>query len=469
MWNSRYALIGLLGFALVVRGGILIGVSSSLRTDPDGYRRLAENLVEHGTFGDKDRPTAFRPPLYPLALSVCLAAEPWTRAAIGVLHLVLGLATVWLVFRMVDRAGSRGAAILAGVLTACDPILVWQSTLVMTETMAAFWAALAVTLLIAAAERAGSLRALGAGVCLGLATLCRPTFLPFAALVGLVALATVRRGSPHVRRGSPAPAETSDRQVASEQERPSVQAVTRSGDGPQQRWAQSRLALLGLGLVGLAIVLYPWIARNRIQFGHPIVTTTHGGYTLLLGNNPYFYEYLRSGPWGLAWEVKDLEQARAARAAERERLGELGADRLAYEEARENIRREPGMFFYSCLVRVGRLWSLVPHQITAQESGARRAMRYAVGLWYLVELPLAALGAAIWIRGRQQAGWLWWILLALAFTAVHAVYWTDMRMRAPLMPGVAMAAAAGVGAMAEWVQRRRAASGNGGQVGPLRG
>lgn len=81
-------------------------------------------------------------------------------------------------------------------------------------------------------------------------------------------------------------------------------------------------------------------------------------------------------------------------------------------------------------------------------------MRYAVGLWYLLELPLAGLGLAVWIRRRGQAGWLWWFLLALSFTAVHAVYWTDMRMRAPLMPGVAVAAAAGIWAMVEWFRSR---------------
>lgn len=440
MWNSRYALIGVLGFALLVRGAVLIAVPSSLEADPDGYRRLAENVVQHGTLGWDQHPTAFRPPLYPLTLSASMTAGPYSRAAVGLLHLALGLATVWLVFRMVDRCGARRTAVVAGLLTACDPILVWQSTLVMTETMAAFWAALAVTSLGAVVERPRWHRAAGAGACLGLAALCRPTFLPFAAIVGLVLL--VRRGIPltrreapealaqrgsldsGARRGSPDPAETADRQVSS------------AAGGGAQRDARIRLRdLLGLlvsGLGGLILVLLPWAVRNQIQFGRPIVSTTHGGYTLLLGNNPYFYRYLRSGPWGVAWDVKELEEARAERDARlKPSLDEMARDRQAYEEAMETIRGEPGMFAYSCAVRVGRLWSLLPHQIMEQESLPRRALRYAVGLWYLVELPLAALGVVLWFRGRGRAGWLWWLLLAFCFTAVHTVYWTDMRMRAP--------------------------------------
>jgi hypothetical protein len=34
------------------------------------------------------------------------------------------------------------------------------------------------------------------------------------------------------------------------------------------------------------------------------------------------------------------------------------------------------------------------------------------------------------------------VLLCVAFTAVHTFYWTNLRMRAPLMPFVAMVAVA---------------------------
>ncbi|MCL4194995.1 MAG: hypothetical protein KJZ87_24860, partial [Thermoguttaceae bacterium] len=69
--------------------------------------------------------------------------------------------------------------------------------------------------------------------------------------------------------------------------------------------------------------------------------------------------------------------------------------------------------------------------------------------WYTAVLGLAALGVVALARqslGISPAarGWIAAMLLVLSFTAVHAVYWTDMRMRAPLMPVVAMAAAAGL-------------------------
>ena len=51
--------------------------------------------------------------------------------------------------------------------------------------------------------------------------------------------------------------------------------------------------------------------------------------------------------------------------------------------------------------------------------------------------------------------WLWGALLAATFTAVHAVYWTDMRMRAPLVPFVSLVAAAGAAAIGERFLRRK--------------
>jgi len=40
--------------------------------------------------------------------------------------------------------------------------------------------------------------------------------------------------------------------------------------------------------------------------------------------------------------------------------------------------------------------------------------------------------------------WLWGFLLVGCLLAGHVVYWTDMRMRAPVMPLVALLAASGV-------------------------
>jgi len=76
--------------------------------------------------------------------------------------------------------------------------------------------------------------------------------------------------------------------------------------------------------------------------------------------------------------------------------------------------------------------------------------RYAVGAWYAVASALALVGVASLGRKLYSQPWLWGLLLCLSFTAMHAVYWSNLRMRAPLVPVVCLAAAVG----AKWVAAR---------------
>jgi len=59
-------------------------------------------------------------------------------------------------------------------------------------------------------------------------------------------------------------------------------------------------------------------------------------------------------------------------------------------------------------------------------------------------LPSLALRVSVGLDREWYGTWLWGLLLAGSFTAVHAVYWSNIRMRAPLMPLVALAATAAI-------------------------
>lgn len=449
--TGRSGLLAVVAAAAVVRIAALAFIPGALATDPDGYRQLAENVMQHATFGFGDVPTAYRPPLYPLLLVPCLVFGPHARTAIAGLHVALGVATVWLTDRLGRRWGLGNYSLAAAALVACDPILLHQSTLVMTETLAALLAVVGLNVLSAAADRPSGLRWATAGACLGLAVLCRPTFLLFSLLAALAL--------------------------------PWFAAT-----------AAQRLKGFLAFVAAFAVVLAPWALRNQVYFGRPIVATTHGGYTLLLGNNPGFYEYLRTGKQGSLWDATQFNRDWAGRAPRSGPAAELANDRRAYAEARQWIAREPRLFVYACLVRIGRLWQILPHQTNPNEAASRRGLRYLVGLWYSVELPLALMGV-MWLLGRRVAPeqksvprptnatgwpgdladavarrpaltltlprrgwrlktWLWGVLLAGSFMAVHAVYWTNMRMRAPLMPAVALAAVVAAVELAERFSRR---------------
>jgi 4-amino-4-deoxy-L-arabinose transferase-like glycosyltransferase len=404
-WRDLLVAIGL---ACVVRGGWLWGSFHDLRADPDSYRQLAVSVLETGTFGYRVpsvtgaasmRPTAFRPPLYPLLLAGVGWLDHVGLTSISVLHFVMGAGTAVLVWFLGRRWQLGGWAVVASVLVACDPILLRHSSLVMTETAATLCAVLGLLCLTRLTNHPTTRGGVLAGSVFGLMVLCRPTFLVWCSAIVLVALFV-----PNVRR----------------------------------HWRA------GLGFLAAAgAVLAPWVLRNFLVFDRPMATTTHGGYTLWLGNNEFYYRFLAEADWRAVWRSDELD---AQCSQMKEHLGhdELLADRWAYQQARECIRRNPGMFIRASLGRVASLWGLVPHQIDPAESAGTRFGRYAVGVSYALLFLLAAAGACHLGRRLWQPPWLWGLLLCLSFTAVHTVYWSNLRMRAPLMPVICLAAAVGV-------------------------
>jgi len=407
-----------LAIAVLIRGGAFNLRADTLQSDPDGYRALARNLLSDGVFGSDERPTAYRPPLYPLLLTPCMAVEDqdFSLFAIRLLHVVLGVGTVAAVLWLGGRWRLGRWSLLAAMLAACDPILVNQSLLVMTETLAACLAALSLVALSWADERPSPFRAALAGCCLGLAALCRPAFLPWAVFV---VVAEVWRW-------------------------PTRACKAKCG---------------GALLAALALTLSPWAVRNQLQFGRPIVTTTHGGYTLLLGNNPDYYAFLKAAKRGEVWNstVLDDELLRRDIIDSTAKVnGELFSDQFAYDQAVHAIRDQPGMFLYASLLRVSRLWGLLPQKVNAPGVARSDWLRYSTLVWYLAEFALAVVGLVVLGKQLFHSPWLWGMLLAATFMAVHAVYWTDMRMRAPLMPFIALLAARGAAAIWGRIRQRKA-------------
>ncbi len=410
--NRRTPLL-LVVAALAIRIGVLFVVGDTFVADPDNYRLVAINVAEHGCFGYGDHAIASRPVLYPVIVAGCYLIDPALWYSLAVLHVVLGTATVVLTYRLGFRWGLGRWSVLAALLVAIDPILLLHSTLVMTETLATLLAVAGLLVATSTAEKPRIAKAGLGGALMALAVLCRPTFLVWMALV-MVLLPVVAGGSWRVR-----------------------------------------MRLLATSVVAAAVVLAPWAIRNGIQFGKATPATNHGGYTLLLANNPSFYEYLRTNRTGEVWDAEQFNHDWSVRSREVAGDDEIAIDRLAYADALALMRSQPGTFVYSCFVRVGRLWGLVSHPLGPSESEQRKMARWAVGVFYGVESLLALVGIGCLLAGRLPRevvlrGWIWGLILVASFTAIHTFYWTNMRMRAPLIPVVCLAAALGAARILEW-------------------
>lgn len=359
--------------------------------DPDRYLALARSMAEGGGFALDGRPTAYRPPLYPILLTPLVAtlgrgALPW---GVGGLHLALGAGMVLLIVRTATQWGlSPARALAAGGIAAFDPVLLVQSRAIMTETPAAFLVAAT----LAALTIPGARGALLGGIGLGLASLCRPSLLPAAGLAALTGMIA----------------------------------------GPGDR--RSRAARGLLLIAAAATTLAPWAWRNARIFGEPVWTTTHGGYTLALANNPAYYADVLDGPPGAVWSGRNQDEWFAEVRRSTADMTELEADRALRTSALRILRERPATFLRASVARLGRFWGLAPSGAVYPWPLRAASTAWTAPLWVALALGL--------IRGRVRT----WPAIAapsvvIALTAVHLAYWTDLRMRAPIVPATALIAA----------------------------
>src|SRR4051794_29168197 len=107
--------------------------------DPDNYLVLARSLAEGRGLVWNGRPTAYRPPLYPLVLAPLVASlgeGPALVRGIAGLHVAFGAGTILLTASAARLWGlGPRRALVAAAIVAFDPVLVSQSRMVMTETL----------------------------------------------------------------------------------------------------------------------------------------------------------------------------------------------------------------------------------------------------------------------------------------------------------------------------------------------
>lgn len=411
-WELAVCLI----VAAVLRGAVLWLHSHELTHDRDAYLGIARSVAEGRGYSDVDRltPTAFRPPLFTLQLAGLMLIVP-TAAAVAIINLCWGVTAVWAVWWAGYWLGLGRWSTLAALLVAVDPMLLQYSAQPMTEVTCAGLVAILI-LWIVRRDRSEFVQQLVIGIVFGCLVLCRPTFWPFAGLmfVGWGIGATVK--------------------------------FSRRSHDRSTSWG----SLFPWCLVaGTFIVVAPWVIRNQLAMGSPILMTTHGGYTLLLANNPVFYSDVVDRGWGADWGQHSFEEWQHDLQSRLDEAGgpdasEIARDRWQSEQARQFIAANPERFLRAVGYRFRSLWSTVPQSEAAAVANPK--LIQLVGWYYTAVEILFVVGmlvvAASGLKetGRQE----WWPLFALVLTVqiVHLVYWTNARMRAPIVPAMSLFAVA---------------------------
>jgi hypothetical protein len=388
--SETWRLLAVLLLSMLARLAIALPAVHSLN-DPDRYLPLATSLANGQGFCLADgQPTAYRPPLYPLLLAPLIRGLG-DRLPYGILglHLALGLGTVALIYWTARRWGySPNRATIAALISGLDPVAVVQAKSVMTETLAAF--------LVAATMAGFTLRgsrgvAVGA-IMLALGSLCRPNLLPWAGLISMLWLLDM-----------------------------------------SQSWFVKMKKVLMFSLI-VVIIHLPWAWRNYQVFGEPVFTTTHGGYTLALANNPTYYTDVLDGPPGTVWTGENQAKWFASVGVETFGMTQPQADRRMRDLGLKMIRDRPFDFARASVARLGRFWGVAP---AGAVYGA--VLRLATAAWTLplwVALAIGLCRRSLWQMPQIAAP-----LVLITLTIVHTFYWTDMRMRVPAVPAIALIAA----------------------------
>ncbi|WP_010588174.1 hypothetical protein [Schlesneria paludicola] len=410
--RDAISVIACLLIALVLRFGVILSQPAQLTVDRDAYIAIATSIVEgRGYSGPHStHPTAFRPPIYPLSLAAGRILLP-TPVVVAGLNLICGLVAVWFTIQVGALLHLGEWRFLAGLLIAIDPLLLQYSAQPMTESLCVV---LAIGWLWSVLNENSEKPAwrviqwIRCGAVFGILVLSRPTFWPIAAIEGLFWLMALLRTQQSVDR------------------------ITR----------------INVGLVHLGttvVVVAPWLIRNWIVMAAPILTTTHGGYTLLLGNNPVFYREVVEKPWGTTWPDESQHQWEADLEASLVRdLGanasEVARDAWQSRQARQNMLDEPRLCLQAAFHRIRSFWNTTPQGDAAK--GVNSAVLALVGWYSVFFITVALMGMGLVVARTERARWVPLYSLVVALQVVHLFYWTNTRMRAPLTPALALFAAA---------------------------
>ncbi|HXM35219.1 MAG TPA: glycosyltransferase family 39 protein [Pyrinomonadaceae bacterium] len=232
--NARLELAAVTALAISVRL-TWVWFGAWVAGDSAWYISVARNLVFNHVFSARAdlAPTAFRPPLYSAVIALLWFGDSSPFYAVLLLQVVLGTATVALVFLIARDQFGRGVALLAAAGMALAPMTGHFTAAILSETLFTFLLTLGIFWW-------GRKRYVATGLVLGLAALTRVTILPFVVLLSLLTLL-----------------------------------------GP---WRSYRRGYLTITLLVLAVISI-WTVRNALVF-HRFIPVAAGGYgtNLLLGS-----------------------------------------------------------------------------------------------------------------------------------------------------------------------------------------
>jgi 4-amino-4-deoxy-L-arabinose transferase-like glycosyltransferase len=382
IWLPAILLFG----ALVRIAAMPLAHNLGLTSDEREYLFIAANVQEKGAFIDSNGDASVRSPLFPALLALSPRVSENNLAVPLVLEFLLGVLSVYLVYRLARAMWeNEAAALLAAGAAALFPGLVVYSTLLLTEIP--FVVLFLLILLRMEKFQVGATpgEAVLIGFLAGLAVLMRGVFmLPFLFLVLLLVVSFGRRG-----------------------------------------WNTGGRAMLGVvPLLACLAVLTPWTIRNYDVHHALVPISTFTGMSLVYGNNPYTHGSTKFDPGFDEWY---RNQRRERGVEDSTSVSEYDRMRVDEEIAVCYMQAHPWDTLKHMVQKAYVLWIYpLSHQQT------NRPLKIVMMASDFILYCGAALGMGIGWHLRKRFP-LVWVSIA-GFTVLHMVLHAEARYRVPLVP-----------------------------------
>lgn len=388
--------------------------------DPIFYHGYGRSIAAGIGYQLPDGYTAYYPVGYPAALGAVFALVTHTpipdnlELTTGFFQVVLGVATVALVYEAGRRIFSPGVGLVAGLWVALFPNLIFHSATFLTETLFNFLVMAAVVVLLWSSWNGrrphwGQVVAFGALV--GLSALVRPIsllFLPLLPVAWLVA-----------------------------------------GHG----WRRS-FGYTGIALAVTAAVILPWTVRNIVVMDAPVIISTNLGDNLCMGH----YDGAR-GHFALPDACFSDEAyaglSREAFEVERNDDNTSKAVRYAVRHPVEELKLLSRKAYYTWEHDHDGLWAVESYGDDAfLPARLRSALERTADVFFFITISLGGLGLAGFVLAPRDARRVYFLLALLAMAGVPLVFFGDARFHVPATPFLAVSAAWAVVAASDVLRRR---------------
>jgi len=379
----------------------------------DKSDRFATTLVDHGTFGFLPGvPSAYTQPLYGWFLAGLYWPFGRSWLAVGIAQILIAVITALVVFAIGARLRSPGVGLVAATIATLHPYVVWHDVHLNREVLDGLALALLALCALAAYERRSLPLAAATGAIAGVAILgnARLLLLPIA-----IAVYVAWRS-------------------------PFGQALT--------------AAALVIGMA--AVVVAPWVLRNKVQVGCYAITTDSRA--LWKANNENTRGVLDHGGWiddvpalpgAPPWPEYAADLTLAGKPTT---VDECAQMRLYRDEVVDFWREHPGEKGLLALQATRMLWSPVPRESDESGSGTARLARKTIEPAFVIALyTLAVVG--LFVAPLHFVGL---ALLMVGYNTVAAmVFAGTARYRAPWDFLLAILAAFALSRAWERIQERR--------------